>query len=246
MKSWFVLIYLSAILLQGCFSKKNWQATYIPQNKTTIPIQTIYTDSTLPELITYKQKLDQAMNVVIGNNTQKLEKTKPNPTLGHMVCDAMLAKAKSINANTVAAICNYGGIRIPTLMPGDITLGKVYEVMPFDNTLCLVTLNGAALDSVCQQIAESGGAPIAGINFIIKNKKAIDITINGEAINNNTSYCVVINDYMANGGDKFDIFKSKPIQTTTILVRDAIIEHIKLCNKNNSNLLLQASTRIKE
>ncbi|MCC7281584.1 MAG: bifunctional metallophosphatase/5'-nucleotidase, partial [Acetobacteraceae bacterium] len=62
--------------------------------------------------------------------------------LGNLVADAMLAAARPMGA--VAAITNAGGMRA-ALAPGPVTRGHVVSVLPFGNTLSVVTLSGADL-----------------------------------------------------------------------------------------------------
>jgi 2',3'-cyclic-nucleotide 2'-phosphodiesterase (5'-nucleotidase family) len=171
------------VLLSACWQKKQISATYI--NAQSLAVKNVTADSTnavMPMLAPYKMQMDKTMNAIIGTIDADLKKEKPNGTLGFMVCDAMLAAAKTVDKNTVIAISNYGGLRLPSVAAGQVTLGKIYELMPFENTLSLFPLSGNYIDTFCQKIAKSGGMPISGLSFTIKNKKASNIKVNGQAL----------------------------------------------------------------
>ncbi len=62
--------------------------------------------------------------------------------LGNLIADAILVSAKPRGAQV--AITNGGGIR-SSIPAGKVTLGQVLEVLPFSNTVAVVTLTGAEL-----------------------------------------------------------------------------------------------------
>jgi 2',3'-cyclic-nucleotide 2'-phosphodiesterase (5'-nucleotidase family) len=193
----------------------------------------------------YRKTLQQTMNTVVGYNDTKLEKAKPNSTLGNMVADAMYEAAITKNKNVTAAIANYGGIRLPSLPKGNVTKGQVFELMPFDNELVTVVLSGALIDSLCQLMADGGGWPISHFQFEIKNKKAINITLSNEPLNYNNAYCIALNEYMANGGDNCAFLK--PIKKTPsgIIVRDAIMNYVVAYSSQNKSFVQGPLDRIK-
>jgi 5'-nucleotidase/UDP-sugar diphosphatase len=62
--------------------------------------------------------------------------------LGNLLADAILASARTYGAQV--AITNGGGIRT-SIPAGAVTLGQVLEVLPFSNTVAVVTMTGADL-----------------------------------------------------------------------------------------------------
>ena len=100
------------------------------------------------------------MMVIIGHSDIPLTKAQPESTLGNFMADAMLVAGQRIDPDVVAAIGNYGGIRLPYIAPGPITRGKVYELMPFDNTLNIIEIPGAVLQQFCDAMAARKGWPM--------------------------------------------------------------------------------------
>ena len=75
------------------------------------------------------------MNTVIGFSTIGLTKKLPESGLGNLIADAMKEMAQKKYATKVdAAFVNYGGIR-SYIPKGEITIGKIFEIMPFDNLI---------------------------------------------------------------------------------------------------------------
>ena len=118
-------------------------------------------------------------------------------------------------------IINYGGIRVPSLTKGPVTIGNVYELMPFDNYLVVLSLTGKQVQSMLDAIAASGGWPVAGVTFTIKDNTADDVQINGKRLHSESTYHIAISDYLANGGDNMDMLKGLPQENTNVLLRDA-------------------------
>jgi 2',3'-cyclic-nucleotide 2'-phosphodiesterase (5'-nucleotidase family) len=195
-------------------------------------------------LLPYRKELQQKMNVVVGSSNVQLVKAKPDGNLGHVVCDAMYYGAMQKNVPCDASICNFGGIRVPSVAKGSVSLGTVYEIMPFDNEILVLSITGEQLDTICQSIARSGGMPVSRISFNIVNNTAQDIKVRDDAIDHDAVYNIVVSDYMANGGDNMNILKNLPRTACKMLLRDAIIDYIKYCNANNKPLAIENEKRI--
>jgi 2',3'-cyclic-nucleotide 2'-phosphodiesterase (5'-nucleotidase family) len=195
-------------------------------------------------LASYRMKMQAIMDVEVGYSDTALQKAKPDGSLGHLVCDAMLQAARIKEPNTDASICNYGGIRVPSMAKGKVTLGTVYEVMPFDNEIVVLSLSGALMDSLCQQIARGGGMPVAGIQLLMAKNKATQIKINGSELLYNRTYLLAVSDYMANGGDNMSIFKDAQRINSNILLRDAIVTYIKQQSSSKKSLWQTPHKRI--
>ena len=77
-------------------------------------------------------------------------------------------------------VTNMGGLR--TALPeGDITYGNIYEITPFENTLCIVTMNGALLRELFENIAAVHGEGLSGACLEISGDgKLLDATVAGK------------------------------------------------------------------
>ncbi len=172
------------------------------------------------------------MDKVIGEADVALTKAQPEGKLGNFVADLALEQANknyfpADNKKADFAFFNNGGLR-GSLPQGDITVGKVFELMPFENELIVVTLKGTTVNELINFIIDKGGVPVSNLKITIKDKKAITAKINGLDFDSTQTYKVLTSDYLANGGDNLKMMStaiSKEI--LGLKLRDAIITHIK-------------------
>lgn len=223
----------SLILLSGCIT------LYIPGNveSTSYRIdQKMYdTDLQAAEIIApFKEKLEATMNKIIGRASMNLSKSKPESTLGNFVADAILSEARKIvDVDIDFATQNYGGIRIGEIPEGEISVGKVFELMPFENYCVVLEIDGSSLIGFFNRIADYGGWPLSkGVTFITGKDQPSKMIIKGQEIDPNRIYHVAMPDYIANGGDNCTFFEDKKQISTGILIRDMIISHITELQSN--------------
>jgi 2',3'-cyclic-nucleotide 2'-phosphodiesterase (5'-nucleotidase family) len=188
----------------------------------------------------YKTILDQQMNVVLNNAIVDLEKGRPESKLGNLISDLSMEIAASYykpddDVEIDFCLLNKGGLRT-TIPEGPITLGLVYQVMPFENELVVVTISPENVNVLFDYLAQKGGEPISHATMGIKEGKPVNVLINGEPIDNNRNYKVLTSDYLARGGDKMYFFL-EPIayEKAGIKLRDAIVVYLeKMAIKNQS------------
>lgn len=193
----------------------------------------------------YRDSVERGMSQVIGIADKTLERKQPEGTLNNFVADAMYVMAKEKYGVPVdMAIVNFGGIRINQLAEGPVTRGKVFEIMPFDNLLILQQVKGSVLQQYFDLTAAYGGWPLAGATMQIQNKKAVNVKIGGQPLDPDKTYTIANSDYIANGGDKVDMFKNIPQQTNGYLMRDAIFDYIKLLQSQGKNISSNEDNRV--
>jgi 5'-nucleotidase len=143
--------------------------------------------------------------------------------MGTLVAEAMLDKTAA--QGVTLAIQNGGGLRA-SIDSGDVTMGEVLTVLPFQNTIATFKLKGAdvvaALENGVSQIADGAGRfpQVAGMRYAFDASApagsritAVEIaTADGFApIDPEAIYGVVSNNYMRSGGDGYGIFASNGI-----------------------------------
>jgi 2',3'-cyclic-nucleotide 2'-phosphodiesterase/3'-nucleotidase len=149
-------------------------------------------------------------------------------TLGDLVADAMKAETKADLAFT-----NSGGLRAD-LAEGPITKGSVYEVIPFDNTLVIVKLTGAQVRGMLEDgLGHGRVSQQSGLRYRFDlsrpaGQRLLALTLaDGSALDEAKTYAVVVNNFMAAGGDNYDtLARAKDQLDTGALARDALEHHI--------------------
>ena len=137
-------------------------------------------------------------------------------TMGNLIADAMLARVKDQGIDI--AIQNSGGIRA-SIEAGEVTMGEVLTVLPFQNTLSTFQVTGAvlleALENGVSQVEEGAGRfpQVAGMTYAFDGKleagsRISDVTVGGAPLDMDKVYGVVSNNYVRNGGDGYAMFKT--------------------------------------
>ncbi len=189
----------------------------------------------------YKLGIDAEMNKVIGNSEVAMPKVngEPETILGNFVADLVLEFSRTIDQETDFCLLNNGGLR-SSLPQGDITIRNVYELMPFDNEIVIVTLKGEKVNEIFSYAASKGGVPVAGVEMKLEkmngNLVPADIKINGEKFSKERTYKIATSDYLAGGGDNMNFWSTGTIQTTLKKLRDAILDYIRLKTTENKKL----------
>ncbi len=177
----------------------------------------------------YSININATMNKVIGTSADTYTNKRPESEIGNFLVDCYKAMAeKKFERKIDAAFMNAGGIR-SYMSKGNITVGKIFEIMPFDNLLVLQELKGSTLQQYLDVIAADGGWPISkGVTMQINNKKAVNVMIHGKPLDLNATYTVAHSDYVANGGSDCSMLKSIPQINKGYLMRDAILEYVNM------------------
>jgi len=193
----------------------------------------------------YSDSVNHSMNLVIAQLATDLEKKQPEGTLGNLMVDAVKIMAeKKYATNINIALINFGGIRLSSIKAGPITKGKVFELMPFDNILVLQKMNGKVLKELLDHIAGRGGWPVAGMTMKIKNKKAVDVLINGFPIDESKIYTIAHSDYTANGGDDCVMLRAIPQINNGYLIRDAMLDYFASFTKEGKEISVSLQNRV--
>ncbi len=235
--------YSFLILLASCSSSYRTQGMQYKDYHITA---TQPQDSQLLSLIKpYREQVTARMSDVVGVADQTLDKQAPESSLGNFMADAFLTMARQkFNTHVDLAIMNYGGIRLTQLPAGNVTRGKIFELMPFDNVLILQQLKGNVLQQLLDLTAARGGWPVAGASFQIKDKKAIHVMIGNKPLDPAATYVLANSDFVGNGGDDADMLRPVPQQSIGYLMRDAIIDYIQWLKSQGKNIGANVEKRV--
>ena len=151
--------------------------------------------------------------------------------MGDVIADAMLEATKPSDfGGAVAAFMNAGGVRSGLFFsqisggeqPGEVTYGEAFTVQPFGNTLVVKTCTGQQIYDV---LAQQFNNPAAGSNRImlpsgnvryrwttVGGPHIVDGSVSFDGgitpISKTTTYRVAMNNFMADGGDGYTVFRS--------------------------------------
>lgn len=151
-------------------------------------------------LAPYKAKIDSMMYRVVGTAEMSMRKGSPESLLSNLVADALrLSAVQVLGKPADMGLVNMGGLR-NILTEGPITVGDIYEILPFENSLCVMTLKGVYMKELFANIAARGGEGVSGVQLrITRDRKLLEGTINGQPIEDDKLYTVATIDYLADG-----------------------------------------------
>lgn len=175
----------------------------------------------------YKPAIATLSNTKVGVAAVKLDGERANvrgreTNMGNLIADICLARTRTDGA--VVALMNGGGIRA-SILAGDVTLGNVITVLPFGNTLSVVTVTGAqllaALENGVSQVETGAGRfpQIAGMRFLYTRQRPVGQRVLSAEVNlpppvgraaaafapidPAASYRLVTNNFLLGGGDGY-------------------------------------------
>jgi 2',3'-cyclic-nucleotide 2'-phosphodiesterase (5'-nucleotidase family) len=181
-------------------------------------------------ILPYRQRMQSEMSKVIGESEQAMPKGDVESLLSNWFGDMIYRQASRITGSAPDfAFMNSGGIRLNEMPAGPVTVSKIYELMPFDNHLVIVSMKGRDVEMLFQKIAlKKGGWPVsAQIKCRLHPKvEASDILINGQALELGRTYRVATSNFLADGGDNLDFMIQLPREDFPVWIRDMMIQDV--------------------
>lgn len=201
-------------------------------------------------LAPYRAQLDAKFGRVLCQAPKGLFRGRngePN-ALGYWMADLMRqAAAKATGLKVDAALTNSGGLRA-NLRPGPVTVGDVYEVMPFENGLVVVEMTGAELiRAVKQGIERRSGEPVSNLKAVVSGtpeQPVCTVTFaDGGAIDPGATYRVATSDYLAKSGDTMRSIAGRKTLPTGLRLRDTVLQACEVLGKTGKPLLAPEGAR---
>ncbi|UVH59421.1 5'-nucleotidase C-terminal domain-containing protein [Variovorax paradoxus] len=197
---------------------------------------------------------------VVGSLTATATRTQTaskESVLGNLIADAQLTATSPAGKGAAQiAFMNPGGVRADLAPAGDgsVTYGQIFAVQPFGNSLVVKTMTGAQIKALLEQQFNSGSntttspkvlLPSAGFSYtynlqVAAGSRITNMSLNGTAMADGTSYRVTMNSFLATGGDNFTVFN----QGTDTLGGDQDVDALEAYIKANSPLAPPATGRI--
>lgn len=208
-------------------------------------------DSLVDRLVKpYRDSISRNMKQPVAFATTALIKGKPESKLTNLVTDIVLNSSIDFCTTTQKkfrpdlAYMNYGGLRA-SLPQGEITVGNIFELMPFENELVLIHVSGEAVQQMAERIAARGGEGVAGITIGIQDNGVKTLKVNGSSVDKTKTYWIATNDYIANGGDQMSMF-ANPLDKieTRLKIRDILIHTLREMNRKDGKIDVKLDGRI--
>ncbi len=185
-------------------------------------------EATLKRIDELKAPIEALKSKVVGTSEGPIEGDRKvcrvkECSMGNLVADATLARVK--DQGVTIAFANSGGLR-SSIDSGDVSMGEVLTVLPFQNTVATFQLKGedirAALENGVSQIDDGAGRfmQVSGMKYSFDRSKPVGSRVTAVEVKEGDAfvpldpaktYTVAANNYVRTGGDGFKVFATKAI-----------------------------------
>lgn len=194
----------------------------------------------------YRERVDSIMSPVVGHSAGNYARYRPESPMSNLMADILFWGAAEKSGTPVdLSIMNMGGIR-SDLSKGTITYGDIFEIAPFENKLCIATMNGHTLQKLLSQVAAVGGEGVSHVKLALKDKTLVSAEVNGKEIDPNRIYRVATIDYLAEGNDKMTAFLDSNLVEfpENITLRQLFFEYVRSLEKAGKEVSAAIEGRI--
>ena len=202
--------WMAVLFLFTASCRSHYEMSGIERSRILIDGRYAEDKAALQYLLPYRHMVDSVMSPVVGQTARYMAANRPESELSNLLADILVWAAKAYNEKPDFGVYNMGGIRA-AFAKGKVSYGDVLDVAPFENKIAFVTLTGEKVLELFRQMAITGGEAVShGVELVFTNDhKLKSARLHGKEINTQANYRVVSIDYVIQGNDKLEAFKSK-------------------------------------
>jgi 2',3'-cyclic-nucleotide 2'-phosphodiesterase (5'-nucleotidase family) len=206
-------------------------------------------DNEIEELVSnYQKQVRERLEMEVGEAAVPLTRSGHiDSAIGNMVADAMREKTGS----EIALI--HSGFFRRNQTEGNITMGDLIDIMPYDLQLVNTVMSGKNLQAIIERSVEwadptrekSKMLQVSGLTIRYdkdapQDRKAVEVLCGGEPIDPYRTYQVTTSDFLASGGIGYHQFKRGSTVYCGCLVRDAVSDYLQ----SHGNISPESGKRI--
>jgi 2',3'-cyclic-nucleotide 2'-phosphodiesterase (5'-nucleotidase family) len=200
------------IIQAGAYGEKLAQIDiYFDEGIKSQVVTNMLTKSNTPEFYLQSERIDAIIEPYYLNIQSLIEtpilSSGQSFTRGDLT--QFMARLMADKVDALVGFHNYGGTRVSMDYLESITVGKVYEIFPFDNIIKTVRLKGSEIKSLIASFSASD-------RYIRPNTTFLD----------DVYYKVATNDYLFDKVD-YPFIQGEDIVNTGILIRDIFIDELE-------------------
>ncbi|GAB3872853.1 5'-nucleotidase [Hymenobacter segetis] len=248
MRVTFTPLLLALTLATGCQRAAFAPTAHFAPTTSQVVGKTQTEDPAIAALIApYHDKVTAQMTEVLGTAPAPLTKAPGENPLSNFVADLQRERASAeLKAPMDLGVMTNGGLRAG-FAAGPVTLGSVFELMPFENELVVLDAPGPVVQQLFDYAAHIKMAVSGATYSVTFDGMPKDIRIGGKPfdVNENRTYTIAISDYLATGGDNLSFFKTLTPRHTNVLLRTAIADHIRALTKAGQPITARVEGRVK-
>lgn len=181
------------------------------------------------------RQVEGKVNIPLATAPERLEGDRPfirqqETNLGNLAADSMLDLG-----GADIAVLNGGGIRT-SIATGTVTIGDCLNVLPFDNYLIRLTMTGASVQRLFEQVRGIlATTPVFGGFLHVSRGLQVrygpagaEVRLDGRPLDPGKNYTLITNDFLSNGGNGLSVFtEAVASESTGVLQADALMQYVK-------------------
>ncbi|WP_282942517.1 bifunctional UDP-sugar hydrolase/5'-nucleotidase [Paenibacillus sp. RC67] len=199
-------------------------------------LEPIYSDQIKPDPVVAArvQYWDDRLKQLIDQKIGYAEEALTRNYFGESVLGNIITDAVRLYTEADVVFTNPGGLRAD-VEQGDITVGHIISVVPFNNNVLVMDMTGRELKEVLEQSARMSAGVLeqSGVTIVIdpsaeSSERLVEVLINGQPLDESRTYKIASDDFTCKGGDGFTAFGAAAhVKDTSMIMRDLVIEHIR-------------------
>lgn len=197
----------------------------------------------------YQDSLKAKMGTVIGIAPETMLRDRPQSLLSNFTADALKEMGGRVYGKKMdMGIMNFGGLR-SDLDRGDVTIGTMFRIYPFENYLTILEIKGEYLEKAIKAVAGKGLEAFSGSKVTLQTTndktEAVNILVGGKTIDPKRTYYIATIDYLAEGNDGLSALTyATEIKNTGILLRDLMTEWVMERTSEGKNIESKIDDRV--
>ncbi|RPD50262.1 hypothetical protein DNI29_05560 [Hymenobacter sediminis] len=193
----------------------------------------------------YRQRVTEQMTAVLGQAPVAITKNGGESPLANFVADIQRVRAsREFKQPIDLSVMTSGGLRAP-IPAGAVTVGSVFELMPFENELVVLDAPGAVVQQLFDYAARVK-MPVSGATYTVSAEgKPQEVRIGSQPLDPSRTYTIAISDYLAGGGDNLTFFKALKPRGTGVLLRSAIVDYMRELTQQGKPIEAKVEGRVR-
>lgn len=188
------------------------------------------TETDVRELLeAYRPRYERIMGDTLAMLPDTLSLGHPESPLGNFTADALRFRAaRELRAYVHAGVIDRGSLG-RWFLPGPVTRGQVHELMPYDNTLVVLTLTGAQIGQLTRELIAQPSFPMSGLRMSVTADSIGYVLIDRSPLEPERDYLLATSSWLAAGNGPYpSLWEPHAIQDTGIPLLDVFMEAFSL------------------
>lgn len=179
------------------------------------------------KLAGYKEEIDKKISQKVGESSRLMVAEMPESLLTNFITDILIIKGtEHLHEAVDISILNIGCFR-DAMPEGTVTIGDIYNILPFDNVVEILYIRGKYLRELFAGFVAGKMQPVGNAAFVVQNQELKEVLIGETPLRDERLYKVATINYLRRGGDGMGILgHAEKVINTRVQLRDMVIQYI--------------------